>query len=167
MNTHTASTFIFLLHDNTHFLFLCFMTAHTSLFQHPIYVYNTHIYNSFTLSNSHVSVCRFGLSHHTLFIFFCFCYVHIYIYIYIYIFTYNKTCLWLLHLNIYLYIHIMLFFYLRKFTRFCLDEISVALISFHCYCQPNSGVSSNHIKRRISEDMITWWKGEGFLYSTG
>jgi hypothetical protein len=68
----------------------------------------------------------------------------------------HKTCLSLLHLNIYLYIHIMLFFYLRKLTRFCLDEISAALISFHCCCQLNSGVSSNHIKRRISEDMITW-----------
>jgi len=169
---HTASTFgtqhtyIFLLHDSTHFT----VSASHTRPQHTSITHShspTHTFQFFSIQVRFIT----APTHKS---FFRFCYVHththththtyIYIYIYIYsftvlhvhtyIFTYNKTCLSLLHLNIYLYIHIRLFFDFRKLTRFFLDEISVALISFLCYCQPNSRVSSNHIKR------------EGFLCST-
>jgi hypothetical protein len=69
------------------FLFFCFMTAHTSLYIY-IYIHNTHIYNSFTLSNLYVQFfskqVRFITAYtHVIFPVLLCTYIYIYIYIYI------------------------------------------------------------------------------------
>jgi hypothetical protein len=170
VHTHTQHTRI-PLHawQHTHFLFLLFSWQHTQ-HTHPFIFLFQHFITIHTLHGQFLAN-RFGLSHsiNTSFFWFCFIYIHIYYYrfcyVHIHIYTYNKSCLSFLHLNIYLPIYISCYSStFRKLTRFCLDEISAALISF-CCCQPNPKVTSNHIKR-TSKDMIIRWKREDFLCST-
>jgi hypothetical protein len=150
MHDNTPTFYFFCFHDSTHnthtLLFFCFSTLY-------MYPQHTSIIHSHSTRSALSKQVRF-ISQHKHIIFLVLFYIYIYIYYYrfcyvhIHIYTYNKSCLTFLHLNIYLPIYISCHSStFRKLTRFCLDEISAALISF-CCCQPNPKVTSNHIKKK-------------------
>jgi hypothetical protein len=128
MTAHTTHTL----------LFFCFSTLY-------IYPQHTSIIHSHSTRSALNKQVWFISQHKHIIFSGSVLYIYIYIYIYYYrlcyvhinIYTYNKSCLSFLHLNIYLPIYISCHSStFRKLTRFCLDEISAALISF-CYCQLN------------------------------